>query len=72
MDEPQLYDEKHLSDITGISIKTLQFWRFKGAKHAPRFIKVGRRVYYRPKDVDEWINERQTFRKSGIAKHHAY
>ena len=72
MDKIQLYDETQLSDVTGISVKTLQYWRFSGAKHAPPFIKLGTRVYYRPKDVEDWIENRRTFRKSGIAKNHAY
>ena len=72
MDDTKLLDEKMLSAVTGIPVKTLQFWRTTGAKHAPPFIKLGKRVFYRPQEIDEWVDGKQSFQKAGIAKNNAY
>ena len=72
MDDTKLLDEKMLSAVTGIPVKTLQFWRTTGAKHAPPFIKLGKRVFYRPQEIDEWVDGKQSFHKAGIAKNNAY
>ena len=42
--DKQLLDESEVSGMTGIPVKTLQYWRFNGTTHAPKFIKLGARV----------------------------
>lgn len=53
----EVFDEHGVSNYIKVPIKTLQRWR--GEKTGPRFIKAGRLVRYRLKDVEEWLN-RQT------------
>ena len=36
----------------GISVLTLQDWRYKGK--GPRYFKAGKRVYYRESEVEAW------------------
>ena len=64
-----LLDEREVSTITGVPQKTLQYWRFAGASHAPKFIKLGKRVYYRKQDLDEWLAERPSYSSATQAKH---
>ena len=63
-----LLTETDLSDLTGIPIKTLRYWRFAGNKHAPKFIKLGTSVYYRKNDIDIWIADSPAFSSSIQAK----
>lgn len=44
-----------LADHLRMSNATLAGWRYKGI--GPRFVKVGKRVLYRPADVDAWLEE---------------
>ena len=53
----EVFNEQGVSNYIKVPIKTLQRWRAE--KTGPRFIKAGRLVRYRLKDVDEWMN-RQT------------
>ena len=63
-----LLTETDLSDLTGIPVKTLRYWRFAGNEHAPKFIKLGTSVYYRKNDIDIWITNSPTFFSSVQAK----
>lgn len=45
------------AEILGVCEKTLRRWRDESA--GPRFIRIGRKVFYRPEDVDAWL-EAQT------------
>lgn len=47
---------EHVSEMTGIPVATLRFWRHKGT--GPRSFKLGGRVAYKVADVEAWI-ERQ-------------
>lgn len=64
-----LLDEREVSIITGVPQKTLQYWRFSGTTFAPKFIKLGTRVYYRWHDLEKWIAERPSFNSATQAKH---
>jgi len=44
------------------SIRTLETWRRTG--NGPPFIKMGKRVFYHPQDVEAWIN------KNRFSQHH--
>jgi len=53
-----IIDEKKLADNLGVSIRTIQAWRYK--KIGPKFIKLsGRCVRYRSKDIEEYLQERE-------------
>jgi hypothetical protein len=43
--------------LGGIAPRTLEAWRVNGG--GPRFIKVGRRVVYRRRDLDAWLTARE-------------
>lgn len=42
-----------LPQYLGVSLPTLERWRMQGI--GPKFIKAGRRVFYRVNDVRTWI-----------------
>ncbi|NCP11695.1 MAG: helix-turn-helix domain-containing protein [Sphingomonadales bacterium] len=49
----QLLDTKATADRLGLKPCTLEGWRVTG--EGPQFVKLGRRVVYRPADIDAWI-----------------
>ena len=52
-----LLDQKEAAKRLGLSVKTLERWRW--ASRGPRFIKLsGRAVRYRPEDLSEWVEAR--------------
>ena len=63
-----LLDEREVSIVTGVPQKTLQYWRFTGASFAPKFIKLGKRVYYRKQDLEQWLAAKPSFTSSTQAK----
>ena len=63
-----LLSENDVSRLTGVPRKTLQYWRFAGTNHAPKFIKLGTRVYYRWQDLEQWLDERPSFGSAIEAK----
>jgi len=48
-----LIEPSTLADRLGTSERSLSEWRITG--RGPRFIRVGRRVRYRPEAVDSWL-----------------
>ena len=63
-----LLDEREVSIVTGVPRKTLQYWRFTGVSFAPKFIKLGKRVYYRKQDLEQWLTDKPSFTSSTQAK----
>jgi predicted DNA-binding transcriptional regulator AlpA len=52
----RLLSEHEVSDILAkLSLRTLRRWRQEG--RGPAYVKVGRKVMYRPSDVQAWIDE---------------
>jgi predicted DNA-binding transcriptional regulator AlpA len=49
-----LLTETDLETMLAVSEHTLQGWRVSG--DGPKYVKLGRSVYYRVADVTEWIN----------------
>ncbi|MBT3509302.1 MAG: helix-turn-helix domain-containing protein [Nitrospina sp.] len=50
----ELLKEEDAAEFLGVSVRTLQGWRFKGG--GPKFIKISHRaIRYRRKDLIEWI-----------------
>jgi excisionase family DNA binding protein len=48
-----LLSEKDAAPRLGVSVRTLQAWRVRGG--GPRFAKLGRKVLYRPEDLDGFV-----------------
>ena len=57
MDDKILYSSNEASDVVGLSASTLAKLRLSG--DGPVFVKLGRRVFYRPGDLMEWVNARR-------------
>tara|TARA_R100001443_G_scaffold115384_2_gene133018 strand:- start:219 stop:431 length:213 start_codon:yes stop_codon:yes gene_type:complete len=66
--EKILITETELSELTGISIKTLQWYRFKGPKYAPKFMKIGKRIYYSKEEINEWIKNQPRYQSTADRK----
>ena len=49
----KMLDQKAVADILGVSVKTLECWRWK--RIGPKFFKVGRLARYRESDVVAYI-----------------
>jgi excisionase family DNA binding protein len=41
-----------------VSTRTLEFWRHQG--RGPAFVRLGKRVRYRPEDLEQFIAEQRT------------
>ena len=54
-DGDALFDQRGLSAFFNdqVAIATLEKWRVLG--RGPRFIRVGRKVFYRRRDVEQWL-----------------
>lgn len=53
--QTKLLTQKLLSDMLETSERTLERWRVEG--FGPVYVKAGRKVLYRPEDVEAWLNE---------------
>jgi predicted DNA-binding transcriptional regulator AlpA len=53
-DPDTLLTEVQTAEFLNISVRTLQAWRIKLA--GPRFVRVGRAIRYRRKDLTAWID----------------
>ncbi|WP_322868287.1 helix-turn-helix domain-containing protein [Bradyrhizobium ottawaense] len=53
IDADALIAEVQAADFLRISIRTLQAWRCRGA--GPAFVRVGRAIRYRRRDLLAWI-----------------
>lgn len=53
--EELLTPEQASAHLGGVPAATLQFWRCRGG--GPRFVKIGRAVFYRRRDVVEFIEQ---------------
>jgi hypothetical protein len=56
---PQWYDEKQVSAMTSIPVKTLQRWRTVG--DGPNFSKWGRLVRYASVDIQTYAKQGQRY-----------
>lgn len=50
-----VHDDEETAALLKTSVSTLARWRANGK--GPRFIKIGRRVAYRPTDLDDWLTK---------------
>jgi DNA-binding transcriptional MerR regulator len=51
---PLVVDTTAVSEMTGIPAETLKYYRRAGK--GPRWARIGKRVVYRPRDVEAWID----------------
>ena len=51
-----LLSQREAAVLLGLSPRTLERWRVSGG--GVPFVKAGRRVLYRPSDLDTWIASR--------------
>lgn len=51
-----LRDEHYVAKLLTCGVKTLQAWRTRGG--GPPFVRVGRLVRYRDRDLQQWIESR--------------
>ena len=47
--------QTELADYLGVTKKTVSEWT--GAAYGPKRIRVGRRVFFRLSDVNEWVRQ---------------
>lgn len=51
-----LLTPEHAAARLGVAKQSLAKWRVSGT--GPVFVKVGSRVFYRPQDLDAWVETR--------------
>lgn len=49
-----LLNERQAAMLLGMSARTLQEWRYRGG--GPKFVKTGRSIRYRRRDLMAWID----------------
>lgn len=53
MTPDKLADPVEVADYLSVPVATLAQWRYLGT--GPRFLKVGRHIRYRLRDVESWL-----------------
>lgn len=53
-DTLDILTDNELAAALDVSLKTLKHWRAQG--QGPKYVRLGRGVFYRRKDITEWIN----------------
>ena len=51
--------------LGGISVRTLEAWRLVG--RGPKFVRIGRRAFYAPEDLRDYIERNKRSSTSGEA-----
>lgn len=49
-----LLQKQEVADRLGVPVRTLEDWRLRG--RGPKSARIGRRVMYRERDVQEWTD----------------
>ena len=62
----KLLDEQEAAPYVGVRRKTLANWRVEGV--GPKFLRVGGRVRYHPRDISEWLDGRRVQSTSELSK----
>jgi predicted site-specific integrase-resolvase len=57
IDDPLFNETEAAAYLGGLSVKTLQKWRWKGC--GPEFVKPGSRVFYRRSALETYIAQRR-------------
>jgi DNA-binding transcriptional MerR regulator len=56
-EQNKLWNSKEVSEVLGMSVKTICLWRSKGI--GPAYMKVGGAIRYQPKDVFLYLENRR-------------
>jgi excisionase family DNA binding protein len=56
MNEQNVFNTPQAAEYLGLGVTTLEKWRVIGNK-GPRFVRLGRAIRYRVKDLDAWLEE---------------
>lgn len=56
MTERLLLRVEDVSAQTGVPVNTLRYWRHRNKGEGPKSARLGKRVVYRPADVQAWID----------------
>lgn len=59
----ELLGAREVSDITGVPVGTLRYWRHSNI--GPASFTLGRRVVYRREEVLRWITQRENATRRG-------
>jgi hypothetical protein len=51
----RLLSQEEAAVVIGVKPPTLAMWRHQGK--GPRFLKIGRSCFYRPGDIQTWLDE---------------
>ena len=57
--EPIFVDTAEAARLLGLSPSTLEKYRFHRVPDAPPFVRIGRKVLYRVRDVEAWAADRE-------------
>lgn len=57
IEEIRLLTQEELAEYLGLSKPTLQRWRREG--YGPKYLRIGKHVYYKEVDVLAWIEEQR-------------
>lgn len=55
-DPDLLLSQQDVAPLLGLSTKTLEAWRVRGG--GPKFVRVGRLIRYRRRDIQDWLQAR--------------
>jgi hypothetical protein len=55
MENPELKTEREVAPLLRIKLKTLQTWR--ALRRGPRFVRIGRRVFYPTAELERFLAE---------------
>ena len=53
--EDPLLSQERAAAVIGVKPPTLATWRHQGK--GPKYVKVGRAAFYRPADIEAWLDE---------------
>jgi predicted DNA-binding transcriptional regulator AlpA len=53
--QERLLSQEEAAVVIGVKPPTLAMWRHQGK--GPRFLKLGRSCFYRPRDIETWLDE---------------
>lgn len=65
-DPDALLTEQQAATLLGVSVRGLQGWRLRGG--GPSFVKCGRLVRYRRRDLTAWMDSRTVSHTSQISR----
>jgi predicted DNA-binding transcriptional regulator AlpA len=51
---PEMLNERQVAEFLNVSVKSLQGWRL--FRKGPKFVKIGRAVRYRRRDLEKWVD----------------